>query len=718
MAILLLGACGGSAGTPPLEQASQPQYLETTAVLEQLNSSALPDGVDAAVYDELRSALQAALAAGPDRIMLDAPPPLAARVQDLQLRPFGDDRELSWSLVLPGDYDQNGEVGISDLAPLGRFYGSKAEQDFPSALAGGPLGSPFPYDLAESVVDGDGNGQIGLPDVSVIAQNFGRSLDSYLIFGSSDPFDYPAYAKNREIAAQGIVNLAQATGIPSRERRHFSLRLTDYDDAFSYWVRPALKGSPGAVSNAVGLSLPAHTGTLQMLSVSPLAAKPGEQLRLSFNQDLPADSSIISLRFGGPLQIPATDCFVSGNELRTVMPPLSAGTIELEVWQTGFSIGKASLTVKEAQTTLSQLHYDLSLDDSRDAMLAALENYLDDNQENAAAELTTYKGYLIQLSKLCQQRSQFADEAQQRRFLCYLENSGLMELLDMLATPDRGVSRAEESHFERMKLDAWSASLRTAQRSLSRPALAAAVLEDGSTMSPMLPLQIYLESLASCIDCFMPTDLNSLRMNSSVHGLRSGETGNGFRVEGLFSSQSAVTEGAYDRLQDRSLAMLPIGVDYPGDAAAELRAQLSVSTLNYYAGKPFMETSLHTVSLAGDPWEGHVGNYVETLDMQLYRLDSAWQLEDTVLSGLFRDWQELQPFGGNLSASIVSVRGDAGLVDASQTYDKLILHEPGRQTMDLRAWRIDSGGTALFWQPQAIVPVTLTTPLWVDRYGD
>jgi hypothetical protein len=82
--------------------------------------------------------------------------------------------EVRWRYYNPGDYDQNGEVGISDLVPLATHFAAGSNQQ------------GFPVTSIESVVDGDGNGEINLADLTVIGRNLGYSaLGGFKVFASA-----------------------------------------------------------------------------------------------------------------------------------------------------------------------------------------------------------------------------------------------------------------------------------------------------------------------------------------------------------------------------------------------------------------------------------------------------------------------------------------------------------------------------------------------------
>ncbi|MCB1222244.1 hypothetical protein KDL30_16410, partial [bacterium] len=143
--------------------------------------------------------------AGQQRSLSDAPGSLAARTK-LYYAP--DFFFYYWYYMNPGDYDQNGEVNISDLTPLAIHFGKS---------------SPGGFDLTrvESVVDGDGNGEINIADVSPIGANFGNSVTDYeLYFGSQA--DYPAEPGDPTggVAVQSWM-FSEATGNASQQRLLF-----------------------------------------------------------------------------------------------------------------------------------------------------------------------------------------------------------------------------------------------------------------------------------------------------------------------------------------------------------------------------------------------------------------------------------------------------------------------------------------------------------------
>ncbi|MCB1187990.1 PKD domain-containing protein [bacterium] len=90
---------------------------------------------------------------------------------------YGSTFGLFWHYYNQGDYDQNGEVNISDLTPLG-IHLREAGPWSPASIQG--------------VIDGDGNGEINLADITPIGSNFGARISSYNLYASDDIADYPA----------------------------------------------------------------------------------------------------------------------------------------------------------------------------------------------------------------------------------------------------------------------------------------------------------------------------------------------------------------------------------------------------------------------------------------------------------------------------------------------------------------------------------------------
>ncbi|MEZ5338738.1 MAG: hypothetical protein R3F46_10795 [bacterium] len=88
---------------------------------------------------------------------------------DLSISPVDSTSvELSWTEKNVGDYDNNSEVNVGDITPLGIHLGKSA--------------SDFPSQAEFDVVDGDGNGLISLADITPIGQYYGNAISGYSVF--------------------------------------------------------------------------------------------------------------------------------------------------------------------------------------------------------------------------------------------------------------------------------------------------------------------------------------------------------------------------------------------------------------------------------------------------------------------------------------------------------------------------------------------------------
>lgn len=75
---------------------------------------------------------------------------------------------LSWTERNVGDYDNNGEVSISDLTPIALLFGQQV------ATSSDPVWA--------SMVDGDHNGEVNAADITPIGVNFGNQVAGYNVY--------------------------------------------------------------------------------------------------------------------------------------------------------------------------------------------------------------------------------------------------------------------------------------------------------------------------------------------------------------------------------------------------------------------------------------------------------------------------------------------------------------------------------------------------------
>ncbi|MCB1186721.1 PQQ-like beta-propeller repeat protein [bacterium] len=158
----LLGGCGGRGQSP------EPQAGQSVPVEQLLSQYVAPAGIDAQLADELLKELSRVLAEQGITRMASAPPQTSnAAVHDLAL----DGNTFRWTFNNPADYDQNGEVNVSDITPIGIFLNrTPSDSDWFRAL----------------LADGDGNEFITLADITPLGVNFGNRVDGYELQYSSD----------------------------------------------------------------------------------------------------------------------------------------------------------------------------------------------------------------------------------------------------------------------------------------------------------------------------------------------------------------------------------------------------------------------------------------------------------------------------------------------------------------------------------------------------
>lgn len=146
--------------------------------------------------------------------------------------------ELTWLYYNQGDYDQNGEVNISDLTPLGMHFGETG---------------PFNPATALSCVDGDNNGELNLADITPIAVNFGHRVSGFHVYYSASTSDYPTSSSDPN--GPGAALIADVTfsssSSPISDRKRYYRSIPAPQPTDSHWVRPHDGEVEGMPSNGV-----------------------------------------------------------------------------------------------------------------------------------------------------------------------------------------------------------------------------------------------------------------------------------------------------------------------------------------------------------------------------------------------------------------------------------------------------------------------------------
>jgi hypothetical protein len=139
--------------------------------LRDIDAYPTPKGVSAETWATLTAELKRLLtarAAGGKRISV-APTGSQDAVSDLTAMSNGAGTQatLSWTEVLPGDYNNDGEVYITDLIPVALYYGQSADSG---------------ADDAHKLVNGDSDPTINEGDLAAIATNYASHLQGYQVW--------------------------------------------------------------------------------------------------------------------------------------------------------------------------------------------------------------------------------------------------------------------------------------------------------------------------------------------------------------------------------------------------------------------------------------------------------------------------------------------------------------------------------------------------------
>ncbi|OPX23272.1 MAG: hypothetical protein B1H03_02105 [Planctomycetales bacterium 4484_113] len=259
VAALLLLSCGGHHREASLVSLSGSNSRPSAApvslneALAELDALPTPEGVDEAVFSELRSALAHQLrtqSAERGTSKLVAAPPIGEsnRVTDLSVTGVtATTVSLAWHYVNVGDYNQDGLVGVSDLTPLAVHFNE-------------------PVDESNEWIDGSGDGVINIMDITPLAAHFFVSCEAYEVQGK--------VAVGDDFERVGEVELkdAQANG-----RLAFSASFDLGGFSFFRVVPIDAYGGLGEPSNVV----PVDLSPPEILGVSPTEGAAGSEVQFT-----------------------------------------------------------------------------------------------------------------------------------------------------------------------------------------------------------------------------------------------------------------------------------------------------------------------------------------------------------------------------------------------------------------------------------------------------
>jgi hypothetical protein len=166
LGLLLLAACGGqnSADLQP----ARGNDRRVADFLEEIAAAPVPPGVDAALFEQLRSGLRRSVLQHESAV---APSGSQNLIADLNLS--GSDAtgwQLNWSYLNTGDYNLDSQVTVADLTPIGIHFGIEAGQ------------SGW---LEARLADGDRNDRITVNDLTPIGINFRSTIGGFKVLGGA-----------------------------------------------------------------------------------------------------------------------------------------------------------------------------------------------------------------------------------------------------------------------------------------------------------------------------------------------------------------------------------------------------------------------------------------------------------------------------------------------------------------------------------------------------
>ncbi|MCC7479554.1 PKD domain-containing protein [bacterium] len=188
--------------------------------------------------------------------------------------------ELSWEYRCQGDYNMDGRVAISDLAPIGLYFGSSGPFDPSSAIA---------------QVDGNGDGQISVSDLSAIGLNFGTQVRSFEVYSSPSSADYPLGSLDANGSGAQLKASVDFSAAVMTAGQRLSWSSSVDNAAWYWWVRPSDGNSEGIASQIASDSA-VNLAPLVQLNASPSSGAAPLQISLTAQASDP-DGNITEYRF-------------------------------------------------------------------------------------------------------------------------------------------------------------------------------------------------------------------------------------------------------------------------------------------------------------------------------------------------------------------------------------------------------------------------------------
>jgi outer membrane protein assembly factor BamB len=178
----------------------------------------------------------------------------------------GNQATLTWTEVLPGDYNNDGEVYITDLIPVALYYGQSADSG---------------ADDAHKLVNGDADPTINEGDLAAIAANYASHLQGYQVWrghwnGTSTDWDATLRPNPNPANPDWSADRPSPPPVSARPAYTFTDDISGLTDKANvrYKVTAYGDGAAGSDSNVAVMPPPGTTyfitGTVRGLS-GPLA---------------------------------------------------------------------------------------------------------------------------------------------------------------------------------------------------------------------------------------------------------------------------------------------------------------------------------------------------------------------------------------------------------------------------------------------------------------
>ncbi|MCB1185865.1 PKD domain-containing protein [bacterium] len=270
-ASLLLAACGGRGNDGQL----------SPAVSQDPASIPPKESVELQLLQDRLAAELDRLGVDPARAGSQAPSGAANAVFDLSAS-YRDIREgavLQWTERLLGDYDMNGVVNAADLTPLAQRWKFSVDyrEETEAGVAWWPEGNPGNGGIAGIVsgspgfgtpahqwrsarVDGDGNGELNLADVTPIASHWQDSIDSWRVYRRGPDDSEFTLLEETEGCGYSLLRKAMYPAGKSAPDNGWAFRLLfaelgAAEGEYSYYVAAydTASGTEGPPSNLVSL---------------------------------------------------------------------------------------------------------------------------------------------------------------------------------------------------------------------------------------------------------------------------------------------------------------------------------------------------------------------------------------------------------------------------------------------------------------------------------